>query len=290
MRRLALALFSITFIATFGAHAAPLTSHVLIVSFDGGKPAVMQQCEMPTYVAVTKDGASTFTAQTVFPSITLVSHTSMLAGVGPDKHKILWNNWQEAKGKFTFPTVFSIAKQAGLSTACFAGKDKFLHFDAPGTLDQFAIPNNKAKAIAETAAAYLIEKKPNLMFVHFPDADSAGHQFGWGSPEQIRAFADTDAALKILVDGIEKAGVKADTTVILSADHGGHDRTHGSNTPDDMTIPWITFGKAAKPNHTITTPVTTYDTAATTLYLLGLEIPKEWDGKPVTDAYEATPG
>ena len=283
--RFVLAFLLTAFLGLAPAYAEALAKHVLIVSFDGGKPAVIEQSEMPTFKAAAKGGAATYAAQTIFPPITLVSHASMLAGIGPEKHKVLWNNYVPDKGKFAFPTVFSIAKQAGLGTACFAGKDKFLHFDAPGTLDQFAIPNNKAKVIAEAAAAYIVEKKPNLIFVHFPDADSAGHRFGWGSPEQIQAFADTDAGLKILLDGLETAGITAETTVILSADHGGRDRTHGLNIPEDMTIPWVTFGKAVKPGHAITGPVTTYDTAATALYLLGLEIPKDWDGKAVVEAF-----
>lgn len=278
---------AVTIGASSPAMAAPISSHVIILSLDGGKPAVIEQSEMPTLKAEAKAGAATWNAQTVFPSITLVSHTSMLAGVGPEKHKVNWNSWIEAKGKFAFPTVFTIAKQAGLGTALYAGKDKFLHFDAPGALDEFAIPGNKAPVIAEAAAKYYGEKKPSLMFVHFPDPDSAGHKFGWGSPEQIHAFAESDAGLKILVDGVEAAGLKDDTTFIISADHGGHDRTHGSNSPEDMTIPWITFGKAVKPGFTITDPVTTYDTAATALYLLGIEIPKDWDGKPVVSAYES---
>lgn len=290
MRRIVLGFVSFVFAVSFGAQAAlaaPISQHVVILSIDGGKPAVIEQSEMPTLKAAAKAGAVTWNAQTIFPSITLVSHTSMLAGVGPEKHHVMWNSWMEEKGRFTFSTVFSVAKQAGLGTAAFAGKDKFLHFDAPGVLDQFAIPGNKAPVIAEAAAAYFAEKKPGLMFVHFPDPDSAGHKFGWGSPEQIHAFAEADAGLKILVDGIEKAGLTKETTVIVSADHGGHDRTHGSKSPEDMTIPWVTFGKAVKPGFTITDPVTTFDTAATALFLLGLEIPADWDGKPVKSAYVA---
>lgn len=268
------------------AFAAPIAKHVLIVSIDGGKPEVMHQSQMPAVMEAAKAGAATWGAQTIVPPVTLPSHVSMLAGVGPEVHQVLWNNWWEAKGRFTFPTVFSVAKQQGATTAMFAGKDKFLHFDAPGALDQFAIPSNKAKAIAAAAADYIVASKPVLCAVHFPDADSAGHKFGWGSPEQIQAFADCDAAFKILLDGIEKAGIKAETAIILSADHGGHDKTHGLNIPEDMTIPWITLGAGVKPGFTIPGLVTTYDTAATALYLLGLEIPKDWAGKPVTAAYQ----
>src|SRR5437763_239277 len=73
--------------------AAPKPKHVFIISFDGGKPAVMQQSEMPVLKSMLAQGAGTWKAFTVVPSITLISHTSMLTGVQPDKHLIDWNEW-----------------------------------------------------------------------------------------------------------------------------------------------------------------------------------------------------
>ena len=69
--------------------ASQRAQHVFIVSLDGGKPEVMHQSAMPFLNARVAEGAATWQAQTVFPSITLVSHTSMLSGVGPEKHKIM---------------------------------------------------------------------------------------------------------------------------------------------------------------------------------------------------------
>jgi predicted AlkP superfamily pyrophosphatase or phosphodiesterase len=267
------------------ALAAPRTNHVFIVSFDGGKPAVMQQSAMPTLMGMMKEGAGTFNAQTIFPSITLVSHTSMLTGVGPAKHKIDWNSWAPEKGLVTVPTVFAEAKKNGLSTAMYVSKEKFKHLNLPGSVDSFEKPSSKSKEVATAVSKYIVQKKPNLCFIHFTDTDTTGHDSGWGSPEQIQAFGDEDTALKIVMDAIKTAGLDKDCVVILTADHGGHDKTHGSNSPVDMTIPWIAWGKDVKAGFSITTPITTYDTAATALWLLDVPVPAEWDGKPVTTAF-----
>ena len=40
-----------------------------------------------------------------------------------------------------------------------------------------------------------------------------------------------------------------------------------------------------KKGFAITQPVTTYDTAATALWLLGVPLPGEFDGKPVKQAF-----
>lgn len=267
------------------ALAAPRAGHVVIISFDGGKPAVMKESQMPVLMDVAAKGATSWEAQTILPSITLVSHTSMLTGVTPLKHQILWNNYDPGKRLVTVPTVFGLAKEKGYSTAMFVGKDKFKHLNVPGTVDQFEIPDYAAVKVAAAASAYLVEKKPGLCFIHFADGDGAGHKFGWGTDEQKQAFADEDGALKTVLDAIQQAGIAEDTVIILTADHGGHDRTHGTAMPEDMTIPWIASGKGVKPGYTITQPITTYDTAATALWLLDVPIPGDWDGKPVTDAF-----
>lgn len=131
-----------------------------------------------------------------------------------------------------------------------------------------------------------MEKKPNLCFIHFADSDGAGHQYGWGSAEQIKSFADEDVALRMVRDAVRQAGIEGQSTFILSADHGGHDKTHGSNSPADMTIPWITWGAAVRPNFSINSAVNTCDTAATALWLLDVPVPAGWDGKPVTGAFK----
>lgn len=259
--------------------------HVFIVSFDGGKPAVMKQSKMPMTMAMADKGAATWEAQTTYPSITLTSHTSMLSGIGPEKHKVLWNDWRPEVGPFKFVTSFQMAKRAGYKTAIFAGKEKFKHFNIPGTLDKCEVPEYSAKVVAATAAKYIESDKPNLCFVHFADSDGAGHKYGWGTPEQVKAFEDEDEALKIVRNAIDKAGIAGDSVIILTADHGGHDKTHGTRAPEDMTIPWIAFGKGVKLGFQITAPVTTYDSAATALWLLGIPIPTDWDGKPVESAF-----
>ena len=78
--------------------AEPRVQHVFIVSFDGGKPAVMQQSAMPTLFEMAKTGAVDWNAKTVFPSVTLPSHTSMLTGVDIPRHKIFWNDYQPKRG------------------------------------------------------------------------------------------------------------------------------------------------------------------------------------------------
>ena len=285
--------------------AAPRAEHVIVISIDGGKPAVIAESEMPTLKKIATEGAVTWQASTIFPSKTLPSHTSMLTGVGPDKHQVLWNDFSPIKGKVKVPTAFSLlrAVDAKAVTGMFVCKQKFRHLWIEGTLDTFdfggpiqdtpvagspEIEKDKkpAQLVAKNASAWIKEKKPKLLFVHFADPDTAGHKDGWGSPQQKEAFKVTDQALWQVWTAVKEAGIADSTVILISADHGGHDKTHGLNTPDDMIIPWVAWGKGVKANTTITAPVTTYDTAATALWLLEVPLPAEFDGKPVTSAFE----
>ena len=293
-------------LAALSLDAAPAAEHVFIISIDGGKPAVIAESPMPVLERMVAEGACTWSANTIFPSITLPSHTSMLTGVGPQKHKVLWNTWNPTNGIVRVPTVFSLAKRAGFSTAMFVGKEKFRHLLLADSVDEFdynrsaeteVVKTDKSSAkskegtvmadrVARDAAAYIVRKKPALCFIHFADPDSTGHKYGWGSPEQVKAFAKTDAALGVILGAIREAGIADQTVVLLSADHGGHAKTHGSKSADDMHIPWIAWGKGVKKGFAITVPVTTFDTAATALWLLGVACLDSFDGSPVTTAFE----
>jgi predicted AlkP superfamily pyrophosphatase or phosphodiesterase len=287
--------------------AAPRAEHVFIISLDGGKPAGIEQSQMPALKRLVAEGAHTWTADTIYPSITLPGHTSMLTGVTPEKHHILWNGWVPSRGVVGVPTIFSEAKRAGFSTAMFVGKEKFRHLALTNSLDDFnygraaAVDVVKsdsgegevkhegtvmADKVAAEAAAYIVQHKPNLCFIHFADPDSAGHKFGWGSPQQLEAFAKSDAALEVVLKAISQAGIADQTVVIVSADHGGHGRSHGSKSPEDMHIPWIAWGKGVRHGFSITAPVSTCDTAATALWLLNVSCPPSLDGAPVSSAFE----
>jgi predicted AlkP superfamily pyrophosphatase or phosphodiesterase len=299
---------SLIFFGAFALNlaAAPRAEHVFIISIDGGKPAVIAQSKMPALNRIAREGAFSWTATTIYPSVTLPSHTSMLTGVGPKKHRITWNNWKPGKGVVRVPTVFAEAKAAGLSTAMFVGKEKFRHLVQPGTVDCFDYgPDLKgglttpkagppkprklrtvlAAQVAQRASLYVREQKPNLCFIHFTDTDNTGHKYGWGSPQQIEAFADVDAALGVVLKAIEDAGIAGESVLIVTADHGGHGKTHGGKSPDDMNIPWIAWGKGVRKDFAITAPVSTCDTAATALWLLDVPVPTWFDGAPVSSAF-----
>jgi len=269
--------------------------HVFIISFDQGNPALIEKADMPTFHKLESEGAHAREAFTIVPSATLPSHTSMLTGVGIQKHQVLWNDYEPEKGVVAVPTIFKLAKARGLVTAMFVAKEKLKHLDQPGSLDAFVWPRpaDDAKAVAKAFAEQVAELKPNLCLIHFRDPDTVGHQYGANAPEKIQALKDCDGALKTILEAISTAGLLETSVIILTADHGSHDTTnsqgatvgvHGSAITEDVRIPWVVWGKGVRRGFTITRPVLQYDTAAT--WLLKVPQPEHFWGRPVTSAFE----
>ncbi len=266
---------------------------VILVSWDGAKADVVQrlvqQNALPTLARMVKTGAYTFEAQTILPSKTLPSHTSMLTGVSPSVHGILWNRYEPEKGVVQVPTVFEIAKNHGYRTAMVFAKSKFQHLVRPGSVDTAVYVRGDAPAVMATALQVMRTLRPHLIFIHLPDPDHTGHRYGWGnekkgvppSPQFERALEHCDEALGQLVDSLKAWGWWPNALVVVTADHGGHDRTHGSADPEDVHIPWIAAGGRVPAKGKIERAVRTMDTAATALEALGIPVPKNWEGRPV---------
>lgn len=154
--------------------------HVFIVSIDQGNPDALQEFKMPVLQEMVREGAHSWNAFTIVPSVTLPSHVSMLTGVGIQKHQVLWNGYDPEQPPLSVPTIFSLAKEQGLVTAMFVSKQKFQHLNLPDSVDAFVWPqpDDNALAVAAAFAKEVGTLKPNLCFIHFRDPDSAGHAHG----------------------------------------------------------------------------------------------------------------
>ncbi|RIK32313.1 MAG: hypothetical protein DCC56_00460 [Anaerolineae bacterium] len=262
---------------------APLARRVLILSIDGLRPDLISLAPMPNLQALMQNGAYTLTAQTVYPSVTLVSHSSMLVGVCPSKHGVNWNDYIPKNGIAQGVDLFDLAHAAGLQTVMHVGKEKLKQITDPASLDIFTYVNDRDLVVAKRLTDDFPENF-GVLFVHFPLVDGMGEVYGWLSSQQVSVARRADEALELILAALDERGLRGETLIIVTADHGGHDTTHGSTMPEDMTIPWIASGAGIQPKQ-LTTQVHTMDTAATAAFALGLDIPAEWDGVPVYEAF-----
>jgi arylsulfatase A-like enzyme len=272
--------------------ADSLTRHVLLVSIDGLRPDAITTFQAPTLQRLIREGGYTLSASTIVPSKTLPSHTSMLTGEMPERHGVLWNSLAAAdRDTVGLPTVFGVARASGYRTAAFFSKSKFHALQLPGTLDFSQAPRGwfgrwSGERTVTDVERHLASEKPNLLFVHLSDPDRAGHDKGWMSDAYGRAVERSDAQIARILSAAERTFGAEGFSIIVTADHGGHEYDHGSDDPRDVTIPWIAWGRGVRAGeiggHT---EVRTIDTASTVLWLLGLPEPTDWHGTPVVAAF-----
>lgn len=265
-----------------------MPAKVLLIVMDGCRPDALQQATTPRIDTLWQTGAYTWNARTVMPSVTLPSHSTMFRGVSPQKHGICEDNVYRPSAA-AFPSITDVAKLGQKRTAMFYSWEQLRDLAAPGSLDLSYCMNaiygeDNDTPVAEVAAAHLVDKQPDFCFLYLGDVDISGHLHGWMSPEQIEFIEANDKAVGIVLDALEKAGLRDAYTILLQADHGGHDTDHGTEMPEDMTIPWILNGPGVKKGHVIQTQVNMADTPATIAHLLELERPEVWEGTPVLDA------
>jgi hypothetical protein len=277
----------------------PEIEHALLISIDGCRPDILLRAKTPNVHKLIESGSFTFWARTIPAAITLPAHASMLTGVTPEKHGITWNRQVEdadvARPKV--PTIFELAMRRGLSTGMVAGKSKFDGFGQVGHIGQSWVKAAKDDQVAEAAVQMIANYGPDLMFIHFPGADQAGHGTGWASPQQVAALEKIDVQLGKVLAALDEHHLRDKTVILLTSDHGGAGRGHGLSgggaPPDDprsQHIPWIISGPGIRKNYDLSQDprliVHQMDTAATLLYLLGIQPDGEIDGKPVLLALE----
>ena len=207
----------------------------------------------------------------------------MLTGLCPDKTGVNWNDYIPNRGYANGTDIFDLAHTAGMRTVMIVGKEKIRQVTEPESTDVFEYINDRDTVIAERVIE-LIPEGFDLMFVHFPATDWMGEIHGWLSPEQYSVLFRADEAIQSILNTLDLFGMREDTLIIITADHGGHDKTHGSSRIEDMTIPWIIAGPGVW-HRVLSTNINTTDTAATVAWTLGLPIQPDWDGRPVLEAF-----
>ena len=252
---------------------------VILVSIDGMRPDGLLQCGNPYVQELMKIASYTLDARTVFPSVTLPCHMSLFHSIPPERHGITTNLYmpQVRPVKGLFEQVKSAKKKA----AMFYGWEPLRDVARPGSLFtsgyEWAYAEDNTDRILTHKALDTIEKfHPDFVFVYMVETDEkGGHDSGWMTDTYLKCIHDAIDNVKTL---IEKAG--EEYTVIVTADHGGHDRAHGSDMPEDMTIPMFFYGpdfEAGKELH----GVSLLDLAPTIAKLMNVSASPEWEGTPL---------
>ena len=253
-----------------------MSNKVILISIDGMRPDGLINCGNPYLEELKETSSYTFTARTVFPSITLPCHLSMFHSVPPERHGTLNNDYSTPVRPVS--GLFEQVKFAGKSSAMFYGWHPLRDICRSGSLTAAEYLNAYAMEhtdgiLTDKALSFIKAASPDFVFLYMVETDEkGGHDNGWMSETYLDYIS---CAINNVKRVIEEVG--DEYTVIVTADHGGHDRGHGSDSPEDMTIPMIFHGKefeAKKELH----GVSILDIAPTVADIMGLVKPREWEG------------
>lgn len=251
-------------------------SKAVLILVDGMRPDALEA------VSIAKEwmntAAYTLQAQTVFPSVTLPCHMSLFHSVDPQRHGILSNTYTPQVRPI--PGLCEALHQQKKRCAFFYNWEELRDLARPGSLTHscFAAGHDLGyeqanRMVTDAAISYITEHRPDFVFVYLGWADAAGHDAGWMGEEYMRSVNSSWEDIARLT-----AALPEEYSVIVTADHGGHDYTHGTTQPEDMTIP-VFFYRTPLAAGELDTPVSIKDLAPTVTALLGVEAPADWKGR-----------
>ena len=263
---------------------ATLKPIVLLFSVDGMRPDGLQAANTPNMDALMATGAWTLNAQTVMPSVTLPCHTSMHRGVDVPRHGITTNTFTPLARPV--PGIFDVAHQNQIRTGFFLNWPELRDLCLPESLDISVSFGESHLAegdrhVAEAAVQF--SHDIDFAFIYLGYTDTCGHETDWMSRYYLAAISEADRCIGYVRKGLELLG-RPILSLVLS-DHGGHGRSHGTDMPEDMTIPFILHGPGIQSGHQLEGPVRIFDTAPTLAHILKIPAARQWEGQVIAEAF-----
>jgi len=212
---------------------------LILISFDGWRWDYIDRLPAPNLKALAAGGVRASRLIPSFPVLTFPNHYTIVTGLYPEHHGVVANTLRDASMPERFTQSSETAKDARWwggeplwVTAIRQGRRAGTMF-WPGT--EAAIggmrptywkPYDKKFATrdrVEQALAWLAlpaPERPSFVSLYFEEVDTAGHDFGPGSPELANAASHLDAALGQLVEGVHRLGLDDRTSIVIVSDHG----------------------------------------------------------------------
>ncbi len=224
-------------------HAAPscrpepgadAPNNFLIISIDALHPDAISAKNSPGIVSIMKKGTYTLRGTSVRPPKTLIAHAAMVTGLAPEQSGYTDNTWKPGEKRIGGETIFHRAREKGLRCGFFYSKEK-LGFLANRWIMKYEFNEDYS---ADYALDFVKEGENNFVFLHVSGLEYAGMDHGWLSPKYLEELREIDRKLSPLVDDITKRG---GFILIITSDHGGHGREHGTDHPDDYRVPFVFY-------------------------------------------------
>ena len=250
---------------------------VQLILVDGMRPDSLPLCGNPYIEELKAKSLYTMAARTVMPSVTLPCHMSLFHSVDPTRHGITTNTYMPQVRPIN--GICEQLKMGGKSCGIYYNWEEIRDLARPANLHNSGFFAGRKygyeqanQYVTEASIRGITELGMDFTFTYLGWVDEAGHAEGWMGEEYLRSVNESWKCIKRLIESAPE-----DTVTIIVADHGGHDRTHGTEMAEDMTIPVIIHG--LEKTGEIEGEVSIKDIAPTIVKLMGCMNAPEWEGK-----------
>ena len=162
------------------------------------------------------------------PSITLPCHMTMFHSVPPTRHGVTTNVYSPMARPL--PGLFDHAKTHEKRSIAVYNWEPLRDLGRPETLEyawyrNYAYQHDGDDLVTDAALAWM-RTAPDFAFIYLGTVDTAGHYYGWMTDGYLAQAERVDGCLARIL-----AALPETAHVLVQADHGGHDRNHGTDSP-----------------------------------------------------------
>jgi len=214
--------------------------YLILVSFDGFRWDYSERGITPNLDKVKKEGVHALSLRPSFPSKTFPNHYSIVTGMYPENHGIIFNNFINifTKEKFSLSDTSAVrngewylgeafwetAERNGINSGCYfwPGSELSLDYRRADLYEQYD-HNRPYKERIDGVLEWLKmpeKERPHFITLYFHDTDSYGHSYGPSSTEINQSIQRLDSLAGYLFYGLESIGMVDSTNVIFVSDHG----------------------------------------------------------------------
>ncbi len=213
--------------------------YVVLVSFDGFRPAYLDRFPTPSFDRLAEAGALAALIP-AFPSLTFPAHYSIATGLYPEHHGIVANRFYDPERDDEFDyrdrtdaqdgswwggePLWVTAEKQGLVAAAFffPGTEAAIGGVRPSEWRPYdgSVANRDRVRTVLDWLARPPDTRPHLSTLYFSLVDSAGHRIGPEAAAMADSVRAADALLGELLDGVEALPHGDRVVVIVVSDHG----------------------------------------------------------------------
>ena len=214
--------------------------YVILISMDGFRWDYIYRGITPNLNKLADEGVHALSLRPSFPSKTFPNHYSIITGMYPENHGIIFNSFTNTFTGETYrigdtistrqskwykgEAFWETANRHNIKTASFfwVGSEQDVDYKRPTYFYHY----NQNISFEERVNGVIKwlqlpeNERPQFITLYFEEPDSKGHSFGPNSPETNKAIALVDSMLGLLINKLKNIGMEDKVNIIVVSDHG----------------------------------------------------------------------